>query len=152
MMMNSYINFSSCSRWMDQDDGVIRRKQCPRCNTPVRMSLRYGNVIKQQRQDIERVKRELMGNKTELERKKRRLFVRACEMLKTVDQSVKAYLEKRKNSIWKTVKSEMIAAIIENQLMLVQRLDSTGKKMQSVLGAVSPENCSEKKLQRKLRF
>ena len=93
-----------------------------------------------------------MGNKTELEKKKRSLFFRACEMLKTVDQSVKAYLEKRKNSIWKTVKSEMIAAIIENQLMLIQRLYSTGKKMQSVLGAVYPEDCSEKKLQRKLRF
>ena len=137
---------------MDQDDGVIRRKQCPRCNTPVRKSLRYGNVIKQQRQDIERVKRELMGNKTELEKKKRSLFFRACEMLQTVDQSVKAYLEKRKNSIRKTVKSEMIAAIIENQFMLIQRLHSTGKKMQSVLGTVSPEDCSEKKLQRKLRF
>ena len=82
---------------MDQDDGVIKRKQCPRCNTPVRKSLRYGNVIKRQRQDIERVKRELMGNKTELEKKKGSLFFRACEMLQTVDQSVKAYLKKQHN-------------------------------------------------------
>lgn len=145
-------------RWMDKDDGVIGRKQCPLCKTPVRTSLRYGNVIKQQLHYIEQVKAKLKGNKTELDSKKNILYDRAKDLLGILRcdiapfaQKVTAYLEKRKERIWET-KSETTTAIIENQLMLIQRLYSTRKKMKSVLGVASPEDSSEKKLQRKLIF
>ncbi|XP_022808817.1 NFX1-type zinc finger-containing protein 1-like [Stylophora pistillata] len=142
-------------RWMDGDDDVIGRKQCPQCKTPVQTCLRYGNVIKQQLHDIERVKAKMLGNKTELNSKKMILHGRAIVLLEKLrldgtpfSRKVTAYLEKRKDRIRQSMKSETIAAIIENQLMLIHRLFSTGKKMQSVLGMASPEDSSEKKLQR----
>ena len=48
------------------DSQPIQLKSCPRCKTPIRKSLRYGNVIKQQLNDIEKVKEKLLGDKNEL--------------------------------------------------------------------------------------
>ena len=48
---------------MSQDDTTgsqaIQVKGCPLCSTPIRTCLRYSNVINQQLQDIEKVKREM---------------------------------------------------------------------------------------------
>ena len=43
-------------------DNSIQLKSCPRCKTPIRRSLRYGNVIKQQLQNIEEVKKKVIGH------------------------------------------------------------------------------------------
>lgn len=138
----------------DNDRHVIQLKACPRCKTPIRTSLRYGNVIKQQLHDIEKVKAKLLGNKSELFKKTSRLYSRASELSTLLMLDVKRYgriqavLEKRKSSIF-AIKSETRAAIIENQLTLIMRLYAAEKKKDSVLTMVSPDVSSENNLQRK---
>ena len=139
----------------DNDRHVIQLKTCPRCKTPIRTSLRYGNVIKQQLHDIEKVKEKLLGNKSELFEKTSNLYSRASElstllMFDVLERygRIQAFLKKRKSSIF-AIKSETRAAIIENQLTLIMRLYAIEKKKDSVLTTVSPEVSSENNLQRK---
>ena len=44
--------------WMDEDSGSddIRLKQCPICQTPIRISYRYADIVKEKLADIEKVK------------------------------------------------------------------------------------------------
>ena len=57
-------------QWMDQaqanDDGKavdVQLKRCPKCSTPIRTSLRYGNIIKKILADFEQIKKKiLLGN------------------------------------------------------------------------------------------
>ena len=55
-------------KWMDEhiesDEKMtsIKLKECPKCKTPIRRNLRYGNMIKQALHDIENVKRQIMGD------------------------------------------------------------------------------------------
>ena len=53
---------------IDSEDNrhVIQLKTCPRCKTAIRRSQRYGNVIKQQLLDIEKVKAKVNGNQDEI--------------------------------------------------------------------------------------
>ena len=57
-------------RWMDQaqetSDGKdvdVQLKRCPRCSTPIRTSLRYGNIIKKILADFEIIKRKILLGK-----------------------------------------------------------------------------------------
>ena len=54
-------------QWMDQaqerDDGKavdVQLKRCPKCSTPIRTSLRYGNIIKKILADFELIKRKIL--------------------------------------------------------------------------------------------
>ena len=54
-------------QWMDQaqasDDGKavdVQLKRCPKCSTPIRTSLRYGNIIKKILADFERIKKKIL--------------------------------------------------------------------------------------------
>jgi len=57
-------------QWMDQaearEDGKavdVQLKRCPRCSTPIRTCLRYGNIVKKILGDFEQIKRKiLLGN------------------------------------------------------------------------------------------
>ena len=61
----------------DTDDRhVIQLKSCPRCNTAIRRSLRYGNVIKQQLHDIEKVKSKVRGESGEVSEVQEKLETR----------------------------------------------------------------------------
>ena len=68
------------------DSQPIQLKSCPRCKTPIRKSLRYGNVIKQQLNDIEKVEEKLLGDKNELERRKKHLQDRHRNMRLMLDE------------------------------------------------------------------
>ncbi|XP_046375700.2 NFX1-type zinc finger-containing protein 1-like [Haliotis rufescens] len=46
----------------DKDKTLVQLKTCPRCNTPIRRNLRYGNIIKQALLFIEEVKRKDIGD------------------------------------------------------------------------------------------
>lgn len=59
--------FSDLDRWMDRiendsNDAAVKLKECPRCKTPIRRNLRYGNLIKQALHDIELVKKRMLGD------------------------------------------------------------------------------------------
>ena len=130
------------------DSQPIQLKSCPRCKTPIRKSLRYGNVIKQQLKDIEKVKEKLLGDKIELERKKKRLQDRHSNMRLMLDEPDWLRL-KRSISI---LNSEWRAAVLENKLTLLERFWDTRKKMKSILGKVSREVFSENGLQGKFKL
>ena len=130
------------------DSQLIRLKSCPRCKTPIRKSLRYGNVIKQQLNDIEKVKEKLLGKKSELEGKKERLSDRHFNMRSMLEEPD---WQKLKRSILK-LNSEWMAAVLENKLTLLERFCDTRKKMKSILGKVSREVLSENNLQGKFEF
>ncbi|CAN0280422.1 unnamed protein product [Lampetra fluviatilis] len=74
-------------RWMEtSEDGggggaddcgetpvVVKLKECPKCKTPIRRNLRYGNIIKRTLGDIEAVKRKLWGSDEEIAQAKNRV-------------------------------------------------------------------------------
>ena len=52
-------------KWMAPEEGDvtnIQLKSCPKCKTPIRKSLRYGNIIKKVKRDIESIKEEEKDN------------------------------------------------------------------------------------------
>lgn len=128
---------------MPDDKEAIQLKPCPRCKTPIRRSLRYGNVIKQQLHDIEKVKAKLLLDSSELWKKKDRFYSRGNKLSALVatdwQQVTKSILK---------MKSKWMAAIIENRLTLLERFLEIWKKMRSILSKVSPGICTEKNLQR----
>ena len=47
--------------WMDKDseNDEIKLKKCSKCKTPIRISYRYAEIVKEKLADVERVKRRL---------------------------------------------------------------------------------------------
>ncbi|XP_009891810.1 PREDICTED: LOW QUALITY PROTEIN: NFX1-type zinc finger-containing protein 1 [Charadrius vociferus] len=59
--------------YMDEDDGVIKLKVCPMCQTPIRKNLRYGTIVKRRLDEIEKVKEKIQGPAQEIESSRQRL-------------------------------------------------------------------------------
>ncbi|XP_039590839.1 NFX1-type zinc finger-containing protein 1 [Polypterus senegalus] len=57
----------------DQQNRVIKLKDCPKCRTPIRRNLRYGTIINQSLDEIEKVKRLILGCPVEAEKKQKYL-------------------------------------------------------------------------------
>ena len=115
---------------------VIQLKTCPRCKTAIRRSQRYGNVIKQQLLDIEKVKAKVNGNQDEIETTredlKERLQVLRPKFAAEEEWSV---LMKRVNKISNSV----VAAVVTNQVMLMERFFAINRKLKAKL----PNNRSQ---------
>ena len=135
-------------------DNSIQLKPCPRCKTPIRRSLRYGNVIKQQLQNIEEVKKKVIGHSSELEEAKERLNRRLIDVTKQFDQE-------RQMEEWKWLKrrvdrmsKRIMAAVTENQVTLMERYCRMSDKLkQSLLNDVARrEASSESRLEGKTFF
>lgn len=135
-------------------DNSIQLKSCPRCKTPIRRSLRYGNVIKQQLQNIEEVKKKVIGHSSELEEAKERLNRRLIDLTEQFDHQ-------RKMEEWKWLKRRVgrmskgiIAAVTENQVTLMERYCRMSDKLkQSLLNDVAlREASSESRLEGKTFF
>ena len=60
---NHIIEYSALDHWMDQQDEEkeIQFKKCPRCQTPIRTSLRYCNHVKKVHNDFEQIKRKQLS-------------------------------------------------------------------------------------------
>ena len=119
----------SFHRYMDSpdDDGggannhLIKMKTCPRCSTPIRKSLRYGNVIKQRLEDIAKVKIAARGNPQEISGTQGRLLARLTELRRFgVKDDLAKDLERLERSINRLAKGTM-AAVTENQVTLMER-------------------------------
>ena len=114
----------------DVDDShVIQLKSCPRCSTPIRTSLRYGNVIKQRLQDIEQVKVRAHGHPDEMKETRRRLQARLTDLERTFNGEN----EMRE---WKTLERSVermtkgnVAAVTENQVTLLERFCVLSQKL-----------------------
>ena len=135
-------------------DNSIQLKPCPRCKTPIRRSLRYGNVIKQQLQNIEQVKKKVIGHSSELEEAKERLNRRLIDLTKQFDQEKKMEEWKRFERRLDRMSKGIMAAVTENQVTLMERYCRMSDKLkQSLLNDVARrEASSESRLEGKTFF
>ena len=124
----------------------IQMKRCPRCSTTIRLSLRYGNIIKQQLRDIEKVKK-AMHQKTRCEpSKKWQLLDRLGKVLSK--NGVENYSNTVWQRLWKNVVNDSMAALFENRVMLMARRYLLTEKMKANLD-LSVDICQENKFDRK---
>ena len=135
-------------------DNSIQLKSCPRCKAPIRRSLRYGNVIKQQLQNIEQVKKKVIGHSSELEEAKERLNRRLIDLTKQFDQEIKMEEWKRFERRVDQMSKGIMAAVTENQVTLMERYCRMSDKLkQSLLNDVARrEASSESRLEGKTFF
>lgn len=117
------------------DRHEIQLKSCPRCKTIIRRSLRYGNVIKQQLQDIEQVKRKVRGESDEVIKTKERLET-SLKVLKATfngEDEMKEWerLERRMSK-----RSKTSAVVTENQVTLMERFCAMNQKLKDNLFSV----------------
>ena len=135
-------------------DNSIQLKSCPRCKAPIRRSLRYGNVIKQQLQNIEQVKKKVIGHSSELEEAKERLNRRLIDLTKQFDQEKKMEEWKRFERRLDRMSKGIMAAVTENQVTLMERYCRMSDKLkQSLLNDVARrEASSESRLEGKTFF
>lgn len=88
------IESTALDQWMDQaaegSNTTIQLKRCPICRTPVRKSFRYGTIINSALNDIEAVKKRILGNQTrvkEMERTIKRTLENSSGAHKSVFKS-----------------------------------------------------------------
>ena len=119
-------------QWMDQaqarDDGKavdVQLKRCPKCSTPIRTSLRYGNIIKKILADFELIKQKiLLGNEQRtLAVSRLRLEVRKIEKFPE-DQ------EKLEKSLGQRSLTDEQVNVFENQISLLSFLQTLKAKIE----------------------
>ena len=121
---------------------VIQLKTCPRCRTPIRCSLRYGNVIKQQLRDIEKVKKKILVEADSgLSSRKRLLKGR----LTTLSEKFNA---ENYQHVWETLKqrvdemkNRLKFPLLENKIMLMERFCLMIEKARKYLKVLPEEIC-----------
>ena len=113
-------------QWMDQaettPDGkpaVVQLKRCPKCKTPIRSSLRYGNVVKKILMDIEQIKQKILLEKGQRDQKVARLTLKV--------QKIDRFVED-KNNINRLLRQRDLTDdhlnLIENQISLLSFLQT----------------------------
>ena len=118
-------------QWMDQaetgDDGKavnVQLKRCPKCSTPIRTSLRYGNIIKKILADFEKIKRKIILGKQQREEAVNGLMLKA--------QSIEAFPndnEEIVKSLLRTNLTDEQVNVFENQINLLSFLQEIKVKI-----------------------
>jgi len=103
------------------DSQMIQLKTCPRCNTAIRKSLRYGNVIKKQLQNIEEVKQKVNGYPGEIKEAKEKLQTRLTDLKKKFDGENETKEWERLERSVSRMTNGIMAAVNENQVSLMER-------------------------------
>ena len=118
---------------LDDENQVIQLKSCPRCSTPIRTSLRYGNVIKQRLRNIEKVKVRAHGHPREMDETRRRLQTRLAD-LESIFNGENEMTEWRslERSVERMTKGT-VAAVTENQVTLMERFCVVNQKLKRQL-------------------
>ena len=115
------IESKAMDQYMDnaQDQGEeIQLRKCPMCNTKIRKSVRYGSIINKSLQDIEDVKRKILGNK---------------QTITVLEEEIKTILEERTHEPTKLVFTRRLKEMpkprtatgltaVKNQLEIVRRI------------------------------
>ena len=118
-------------QWMDQaeagDDGKavnVQLKRCPKCSTPIRTSLRYGNIVKKILADFEKIKRKILLGKQQREQAVSGLSLKA--------QKIKLFPEDQKklekSLLLKNLTDEQVN-VFENQISLLSFLQELKVKI-----------------------
>jgi hypothetical protein len=136
-------------KWMDIDGGgQIQQKCCPRCKTPIKICMRYGDVIKNVFDDIAKAKKKIIqskGNPLEffthcsVKLTRCRNLVRKCEelgsstvgeidkILGSIDQQVKLKKNGKGNNVHPPLGSDVRFQIEVNLDVLERVLEMFGK-------------------------
>ena len=144
--MNAFNNariFVLSFRYMDMSNDeptesqMIQLKPCPGCKTAIRTSLRCGNVIKEQLQCIEKVKEKVNGHRGEIEETKKRLHTRLnyLIMINTLDVDDEMQMKEWKRLEYrvKRLRQGITAAVVENQVSLMERYYAMNQKLKQKL-------------------
>ena len=118
-------------QWMDQavagDDGKavnVQLKRCPKCSTPIRNSLRYGNIVKKILADFEEIKRKILLGRQQREQAVSGLSLKAQKIkLFPKDQ------EKLEESLLLKSLTDEQVNVFENQISLLSFLQEIKLKI-----------------------
>ena len=126
-------------QWMDQaeagDDGNavdVQLKRCPKCSTPIRTSLRYGNIVKKILADFEKIKRKILLGKQQREE--------AVTGLSLKVQTIKLFPDDQKKiemSLLRTNLTDEQVNVFENQISLLSFLQELKVKIHKGTNAES---------------
>jgi len=119
-------------RYMDMSEDenqVIQLKSCPRCSTPIRTSLRYGNVIKQRLQDIEKVKVRANGHPREMDEIRKRLQTRLADLERIFNGENEMTEWRRLERSVERMTKATVASVTENQVTLMERFCVMNQKL-----------------------
>ncbi|XP_072177875.1 NFX1-type zinc finger-containing protein 1-like [Diadema setosum] len=135
-------------KWMkpsDTDESEnIKLKGCPKCSTPIRKNLRYGNVIKRALADIEAVKQKMMGSTKELKGKRRQLKKNLGALRKSAnggmdESAVERFLDKLDDcNHLETVVSRL------NRCNFMKEVIALEKQVGSIEGALREESATKR--------
>ena len=127
----------------DSESHVVQMKGCPRCTTPIRLSLRYGNVIKQELQDIEKVKKEILAQSNPGLSNKNVLLDRlALLSTKLNSRTHERFWRTLERGVLK-VEKRLVAHFLENKVMLMERYCLVTEKLEKYLRILPEEICAE---------
>ena len=125
------IEVSAMDWWMDQaqadDDGKavdVQLKRCPKCRTPIRTSLRYGNIVKKILADFEKIKQKILLGKQQREE--------ALSALSLKAQRIKLFPDDQKKiemSLLRTNLTDEQVNVFENQISLLSFLQNLKVKI-----------------------
>ena len=125
------IEVTAMDRWMDQaqadDDGKavdVQLKRCPKCRTPIRTSLRYGNIVKKILADFEKIKQKILLGKQQCKEAVSGLSLKA--------QGIKLFpddQEKIEMSLLRTNLTDEQVNVFENQINLLSFLQNLKVKI-----------------------
>ena len=123
------------------DSHVIQMKRCPLCRKTIRCSLRYGNVIRQQLQDIEKVKNEIRTKSSPELPNKALLLVRLTTLLTEPNADNHQNIRRLIRGVVKAVDG-LQARILENKAMLMERYCLMTEKLEKSLKILPGELCA----------
>ncbi|NWJ03246.1 ZNFX1 protein, partial [Crypturellus undulatus] len=117
--------------YMDEDDGVIKLKVCPVCQTPIRKNLRYGTIVQRRLYEIERVKEKIQGPIQEIESSRQSLQAALADnaVLRRNLPLKYLMLEDKLRASGLSTKS---IGLIENQLNFYSRLADLTNSMNKI--------------------
>ena len=124
------IESNALDQWMDQTDDAtttIQLKRCPHCRTPIRKSFRYGSIINNALNDIETVKKRMLGNQNQVKELER-------DIERTLDRSSGEYkriFQKRLEHM-KRPKTEQALTALVNQIAFIKNLKELEKDWDTI--------------------
>ena len=108
-------------QWMDQaeegDGGKavdVQLKRCPKCSTPIRTSLRYGNIVKKILADFEEIKRKILLGRQQREQAVSGLILKAQKI-----KLFPKYQKKLEESLLLKNLTDEQVNVFENQISLL---------------------------------
>ena len=112
------IESDALDMWMDQtpeeSKTTIQLKVCPKCKTPVRKSFRYGSIINNALNDIERVKKRILGSQDRV----RQLERQVSRTLEDCHIEFRTTLKRRLTNMKSPKTEEALTALINQTNML----------------------------------